>query len=237
MKNDEALSGIVQEVRRFSLFKELASERVLDLFTSGKVCISKHREQLFSLGDQASYFAVVVSGGYKLSKPSIDGDDVIVHFCMPGDVIAALIMAQQNSVYPVNVISMGPSRAILIKRESYLKYWLTDTQLVVRIQNLLSNRITKLQGIKMMQRAPLTSRIASLLLQLSNTDGPESDTARHISVPLTRKEIADVLGVTVESVIRVMSEWNKNGIVQSIDKEITILRPHDLIISSKNNIS
>jgi len=50
-----------------------------------------------------------------------------------------------------------------------------------------------------------------------------------LPLPLTRKEIANTLGSSVEAVIRIMSEWSKEGIIQTIGKHIQILKPEKMI--------
>lgn len=74
----------------------------------------------------------------------------------------------------------------------------------------------------------MASKIAALLLQLV-ADESSADGELEVPLPLTRKEIADSLGVTVESVIRVMSDWTKQGYISTNDHHIKILQPEWLI--------
>ncbi len=50
-----------------------------------------------------------------------------------------------------------------------------------------------------------------------------------VPLPLTRKEIANTLGASVESVIRVMSEWSKQEIIETTDQQIRILKFEKII--------
>ena len=78
-----------------------------------------------------------------------------------------------------------------------------------------------------MLKAPLQQKVASLLITLleRNPTGNGLD----LPLPLTRKEIADTLGATVESVIRIMSEWSKLGIIQTTDQYIRVVKPEKII--------
>jgi CRP-like cAMP-binding protein len=88
--------------------------------------------------------------------------------------------------------------------------------------------MARFQNQKIMQRAPLQSKVAAMLLQLVAKDTTKDEL--EVPLPLTRKEIADTLGVTAESVIRVMSEWVKKGYIVTTDQHIKILKP-DLLIA------
>lgn len=222
-----ALTATLQEVRNFSLFEGFEFEQLMQLCEQAQVKVLRHRELLFEVGAEAVSFGVVVSGAFKLSRLDPTGEDVIVHFSAPGDILAALVMAHPNPRYPVNVRAMGPSRVLVIPASVYRKYWLTNPSLMARVQGLLSSRMAKQQHLKAMQRAPLSAKVASLLLQLGSRAGNSNEL--EVTLPLTRKEIADSIGVTVESVIRIMSEWNKIGYIKNSDHAIQILNPGKLV--------
>lgn len=136
-------------------------------------------------------------------------------------------MAQPQPKYPVNAIAMGPSRFLKIPRQNYQLEWKNDSQLIQKIQNLLSHRMSFFQDQKVMTKAPLDQKIAALLINLfeKNTNSQEFE----LPLPITRKELADSLGVASESVIRVMSEWSKQGLIQTNDNYITLLKPEKII--------
>ncbi len=222
-----ALQGVLHELMRFPLFQGFSHAQLSTLCAGGEVRVNRHRDVLYEYGEKALFFGIVLSGAYKLSRTGPSGEDSVIHFCGPGDILAALVMPQPQPVYPVTARAMGPSRALLLRREIYLQHWLSNPILIARVQGLLSSRMSRFQSLKAMQRAPLSSKVAALLLQLVSQE--KGDQNLEIPLPLTRKEIADSLGVTVESVIRVMSEWAKKGHIQSSDHTIKILNPQFLV--------
>lgn len=221
------LEALVPELNEFSVFSNLAKNQILDLCEGGEIIFSNHRDVIFKFGFAADYFGIVLSGAYKLSKPSPLGDDVIVHFSTPGDVIAAFIMAQAKPMYPVSATAMGPSRFLKLPRSIYIEKWKNQPELIFKIQNLLSTRMSLLQDQMVMLKAPLNQKVASLLLILLEKSPVEK--GLELPLPLTRKEIADTLGASVESVIRIMSEWSKLGIIQTNDQYIRVVKPEKVI--------
>ena len=209
------------------MFRDLELNEIADLCTGAEIRVHRHRELVFESGQRANRFGFVLSGAYKLSRISPSGEDAVIYFSCPGDVVAALVMPQPNSTYPVSVRSMGPSRMLVISRDVYNEKWLARPPLIIQVQSLLSTRMVRFQNHRAMQRAPLSSKVAALLLQLAANETTEEEIS--IPIPLTRKEIAETLGATVESVIRVMSEWDKKGIINTTEQNIKILQPALLV--------
>lgn len=223
----KALEAAVNELVGFPLFAGCQKNQILELCQGGLIVTSNHREILFHCGKEAHSFGVVLSGAYKLTKPSPLGEDVIVHFSTPGEALAAFIMAQPRPVYPVSAIAMGPSRFLKIPKENYVTHWKNHPELIFRVQNMLSSRMNMLQDQKVMSKSPLSQKVAMLLINL--LDKQSEDGNASVKLPMTRKEIADNLGASVESVIRIMSDWSKQGIIQTADQQIHVLKVEKII--------
>lgn len=229
------LDGIVSELQGFTLFEGLTRDTIRQLCESSHAQVDRHHEFVFRFGEEAGSFGIVLSGAYKLSRPTPNGEDVIVYFATPGDVVAAFIMARPTPVYPVSVVSMGPSRILKIPRSTYVHHWIKNPELLTRIQMSLSGRMGLFQDQKALIRAPLASKIAALLISLLDKQSAQAE--GFLPLPLTRKEIADSLGSSVEAVIRVMSGWSKDGVLETSERHIQILKPEILIqeFSIKNS--
>lgn len=227
MESKSGLKPALMEAKGFPVFSGIAPEVLEMLCSNGQVVISSHRETLFQFGEIAHYFGFVLSGAYKLSRPTPQGEDAIVHFVTPGDFIGALIMAQPDPRYPVTSTAMGPSRFIKIPRETFITHWRSQPELILRVQSALSARMGQLHSQRALQKAPLSAKVASLLMDLVDRQRDQKELV--LPLPLTRKEIADSLGASVESVIRVMSDWSKRGIIQTSEQHIRILKPEQVI--------
>ena len=223
--SNSAVKSAIAELSNFELFKGLSHDELEMLCSGAMIKVLNHRECLFHLGAPAHNFAIVLNGAMKLSKFTPSGDEAVMYFSAPGDVIGALVMPQENSVYPVMVKSMGPSRCFIISRQVYNQNWLKNIGLVSRIQAQLFTRMQRFQTHQSQNKLPLAAKIAGTLLDLVSK-GTEGDL---IEIPITRKEIADHLGVAPESVIRIMSEWTKEGYIESDDKLLRIVRPDILV--------
>lgn len=219
----------IQKIAQLDLFQGATESDISSAIKGSLIKSLKHRQILYSAGDRAERFCVVVEGALKLIKPTPRGDDVIVHFATPGDVVGGLVMNQNNpnALYPITAKSMGPSVVLCIPRTTYSESWATNSKLQLRMQSLLYQRMSRIQEEKTLYRSPLQQRIAALLIGLS--DKETDNDSNILSIPLTRQEIADSLGVAVESVIRVMSEWNQAGIIRTNEKYLEIVNIEHLL--------
>lgn len=215
-----------------TLFEGLATNQIEALIEGAEEKALKHREILYCAGDQASSFAILIEGALKLVKPTSVGDDIIVHFATPGDLVAALIMPQKNSVYPVSVVALGPSTVFKIPRRTFVAVWAADQIIMQRINEVLFRRMSEMQEQKAMTKAFLAPKIARQLISLIERLGGEGETI--LPIPLTRQEIADSLGASVESVIRVMSDWSRNGLIRTTEQHIEIVRMDKIVEILRN---
>ncbi len=207
------------------IFQHIDPKTYSLMIDGAKLIETKHRDQLFNADDSASHFAIVLTGGFKLVRPTVDGDSIIMQFASPGDIIGILLMNNRDSRYPVTSISMGRSSVYKIPCETYRNNWLGNTIIQTKLNSVLATWVSRMQADKGMVKSSLPEKIADLLLRFTTV---HSATLIEVPIPLTRQEIADSVGASVESVIRVMSEWNQSGVIKSQKNKLFIMRPEHL---------
>lgn len=215
------------------VFTGMSASEIQELIKGGVAASTKHREVLFRAGDQAEYIALVVLGAYKLVRHDVSGNESVMHFASPGDTIGALVMLKPNGVFPVTCVSIGISMVLKIPRATYLRSWAGNPVLQQRISGMLYQRMSHIQEEKAQQRQHLSVKVAHLLLSLLEKYSAGSD---HIlPIPITRQELADSVGASVESVIRLMSDWSTEGILRPDSRQIEVLRLDRLAEISKGH--
>lgn len=210
-----------------TLFEGCSSSQIQALLKGAQERTLKHREILYRAGDQAETFAIVLEGALKLVKPTPLGDDIIVLFATPGDVIAALIMPHQQSTYPVSVIAMGPTVILTIPKVTFTSVWSSHPGILQKINGILFSRMSEMHEQKALAKVHLAPKIARQIISLIERLGGEGETI--LPIPLTRQEIADSVGASVESVIRVMSDWSQSGVIRTSEQHIEIIRMERII--------
>lgn len=202
----------IDEVSSFELFEGFNKPLIERALLGGVIKQYKHREYVYRAGDLAQSFCLVIDGAIKLIRHSPRGEDIIMHFITKGDAVGALLMNQgENFIFPISAKSMGPTRVICLPKSTFKQYWQTDIKIQTRLNSLLYRRLNNIQDDKTMSTSALRVRIANLLLR--HLDQESENLNQSLSLNLTRQEMADALGVAVESVIRVIRDWQDDGTV------------------------
>jgi CRP/FNR family transcriptional regulator len=183
-------------------------------------------DDVFEEGDEPESFVTVLEGRVKIYKRLASGKDIILHICSVGDPIGA-VAVYEGRAYPASAQAIEPSRCLFVPRQVFFSL-LEQSPVLVRgvLSGLtlrlmeLTDRLTELTG------SQVESRLARLFLKLSDRFGKSAADGVFVSLPLSRQELADLTGTTVETSIRIMSRWGKERLlVTERDGFLLVNRP------------
>jgi len=184
---------------------------------------------LFFEGDPSSWLGVVLEGRVKMIKHSEGGKDVVLDVISPGEMLGEVATFNGKS-YSATAQAMEPTVVAIIQQEDYFRLLKQYPALALRVMGELGRRLREAQDlIKSMAVERVERRIARILLKLAATTGSSSGNGIVIELLLTRQDIAEMAGTTVETAIRTMSKFRKDGLVQTKRGQVTILEPHQLV--------
>lgn len=174
---------------------------------------------IFNEGDPAEFAYRLVSGLVRLCKHLSDGRRQIVQFLFPGDFFSFMELTDHSltaeAVSDVVLISY-PARQIanLGKAKPSVRE---------RFLTLLSERLRHMHDhLMMLGRQSATERVASLLLLLFERTGTDEDET--LGATMSRQDMADYLGLTIETVCRVLSKFKRQRVVGiSSTHQLTLL--------------
>ncbi|MFC1905951.1 Crp/Fnr family transcriptional regulator [Chloroflexota bacterium] len=161
------------------------------------------------------WFYVVADGRIKVIKHSTSGKDLIVSFFNHGEIFGEVAVFE-NKAYPASAQVVEKSTLVGFKRHDFLKFLTDHPQIALKIINMLSGRLREAQGrIRDLAGERVQQRLARTLIMLASKLGS--------TLPFTREEIADMSGMTTETVIRQMSNLKDRKIITSNRGEIEII--------------
>jgi CRP/FNR family transcriptional regulator len=143
------------------------------------------------------------------------GKDMILEVFGPGDPLGALA-AYDGRPFPASAAALEDTTCVVIPRPVFFRL-LEEHPSLVRGLLLglthrvveLTNRITELSGTR------IEPRFARLFLKLAGDIGRSERGGEYIPINLSRQELADMTGTTIETAIRIMSRWGKQGLVRT----------------------
>jgi CRP/FNR family transcriptional regulator len=203
----------------FSVLKEKELREISSLFEEVKI---KKNNYAFIEGESSKWLYLVAKGRIKIFKNTSAGKDIILEIKSPGDIFGC-ISVLDNKPYPASAQAMEPTSLIRISRQNLLKILETYPVLKLNIARYFSERLKDAHDLlKNIATERVERRIASMLLKLAEKAGTKEDDYIKIDFPLTRQEIAEMVGTTVETCIRTLSKFRKRGMVKSSRNRILI---------------
>jgi CRP/FNR family transcriptional regulator len=205
-----------EDVRQSSPFFRRLSE--VDLERLASIAVSRTYEKgevVFSEGDQPAYLHTIARGRVKMIKRIPSGKEVILEIMGPGDPVGAVV-AYEDRPYPATAVALEGTECLLLPRSELFAMLERHPSVVRGFLSGMARRIVELtQRIPEVAGGRVETRFALLFLKLrENLGRPEGD-ATFIPLPLGRQDLADLTGTTLETSIRVMSRWGKDGVVRT----------------------
>ncbi len=166
-------------------------------------------------GDPPDWLYVVAKGKVKVLKHASSGKELILAIFPPGNVFGEVAVFD-GIPYPASAIAQVDTTVLGISKNDLLSFLSQNPSVALKIINLLGGRIRDAHDrLRDMAGERVEQRIANTLLMLSAKIGS--------TLPFTRQEIADMSGITTETVIRVTTRLKDQGIISTTRGEITIL--------------
>jgi len=183
----------------------------------------KNGDYIFYEGDPPDWLCIVKEGNVKAIKQLEDSKEIILHMFTRGDIFGEIAVFDRKP-YPASAISIGNSVILKIHYSDCLGILEKIPEVAIKLMKSMGEKqrefVERLEGAL---SASVEKRIASTLIKLAgiNTENHK----KPLDLKLTRKDIANMVGATIETTIRIMSRFQKEGIIESTKGSITILRP------------
>lgn len=222
--------GLREVVSRTPALSGLSPEAVERLASvSHERCIERGG-YLWHAGDQADALTIIRTGLVKVVKLSSQGRRSICGLFGAPDTVgdAALL---RGIPYPADaVVATATGNFVEIPRDALLAAIEKEPHLGMSCAQAVQNKLTALlDKIDVLSAGAVEARLATLLLNLYERFGDDlEDDTRLIPVALTRQELADLVSTSFETAIRVMTRWEREGVVDTMPNGFVIKKTDHL---------
>ncbi len=203
-----------------------ADERTLARLAAAHSVRSLQRGQaLWYAGAPARSFTVIARGLVKMSKPGNDGRRTICGLFGPPESLGDVVFLNGGH-YPADAVVVSESASIVSLPRDTFQACLSDCpKLGVSIACGMAEKLRALHGsIDVLSAGSVESRLATALLDLYERVGDElHDGTLLIPVSLSRRELAEMVSTSMETAIRVMARWERQGVVKTSSDGFTLL--------------
>jgi CRP-like cAMP-binding protein len=220
--------------RANSVFEVLNHDQLADLSLHKSCAVYKKGQYIFNENGFPHALYCINKGKVKLNTIGIDGKEQILRLAKEGDVIGYRSLIA-NERYHCSAVAIEDSSICVIDRNYFWTTINENPKLLFQVIKKMSSDLKAAEEhIVSLSQKNVRERMAEALLFFKATFGFESD-GKTLNVVLTREEIADYVGTSTESAIRLLSEFNQDKIIQLEGKKIKILDLQKLIKTANVN--
>ena len=212
-----------------SLFKTLPEAALDEIATSSRPRAVEEGGFFFMQGDEARHMYVLTQGRVKLTQVSADGQKVGLRMVGPGQMFAGIAILSPEKGYPVSAEAQEDCSALAW--EGWELRALADRypQLSLSIMDVMRAYIEEMQSrFRELSTERVERRVARSLLRLTMQTGKKLEN-NGIEIALSRQDLAEMSGTTIFTTSRILSEWERQGLIETGRERVVIRRPHGLV--------
>ena len=176
-------------------------------------------------GDPDASLLILVNGRLRAGSVSSDGREITIGVIEPGAVVGeiALLDGRPRSM---DVTAMLDSTLLVVERREFLPFLCARPDLMLRLMALLCERLRRAsQAFEDVALAPLSARLARLLLGLAEEHGVPGNGGTRIRLKLSQKDMSAQVAATRERVNKQLRQWHELGVLGEQDGDLVVLRP------------
>ncbi len=185
-------------------------------------------QTIYAAGAPAEWLCLLAVGAVKIVRPTPQGQNVLLDIVRPGELFGSLAVlgdreyrdsAEAQTMCCVLTIAAGDFRAML---ERY-------PPVTLAVLDMVSARLRATQElVEQHSSQPVEQRIAATLLKLGEKLGEQQGGELLIQMPLSRRDLAEMAGTSMETASRVMSKLRKAGLIRSGRRWVALADPKQL---------
>ncbi len=216
------------DIRKVTIFNTLNTQEQKEVSHYLADETFRKKETIFSEGDPSDWLYIVKKGKVKITKLSQEGKELILEVISPMEFFGGIAVVR-GFPYPANAVAMEDTELLKIARTDLLSLMDRFPGLMYCMAMNIGDRIKgSHETLKSIALEKVEARIASLLVKLADKAGEKVPEGMLIQMKLTKQDIAEMVGTTVETSIRTMSKLTKAGIVSTKAGKIVIRDPDKL---------
>lgn len=185
---------------------------------------------VFEEGHAADRFYMLLDGYIRVVRITPGGEQVIA-LHIPSGQLFGIAKALGRTTYPATAVTAAESIALSWPTRLWDQFVREYDGFATESYKTVGTRVGEMNArIMEMATQQVEQRIANALLRLINQTGRKVEGGIEIDFPITRQDLSEMTGSTLHTVSRTLSAWEKQGIVCSGRKRITVCDPHRLVV-------
>lgn len=190
--------------------------------------------EVFSQGEEASRFFLLLSGHIRVVQTSPEGHQVVARYINEGELFG-IAVAMGLSAYPATAVAAVDCVALSWPNSAWPALQSDFPSFGASAYQTIGSRLRDTQAKVMeMSTQQVEQRVAHAILRLVKQSGRKTEDGIEIDFPITRQEIAEMTGTTLHTVSRLLSSWEDEGLVRGGRQKVIVTDPHGLMLVAES---
>ncbi len=195
------------------MFMAESNDTLAELARLAHLSKYEHDAVIFRQGDECGSVYVLQAGKVKIVYHDEDGRETILEIIQPGEPFGGATLFFPT--HPATAVALEPAQVISIAADDYRSFIQRHPPVAMRVIGALGARLASLIAANIAAGRRVDQRLARVLLKLADRCGQPQDQGVLIPIPLSRQDLADLSGTTLETAIRVMSRFRADNLVHT----------------------
>jgi len=219
---------MIDVLQKSGLFSTAAKDDLIDLEKKILWKSYKRGERLFQEGDKAERMFVIASGRVKVVKEFQSGKNAIMGIFGEGATVAEIAVIDKLP-YPASAIALEETCAVAIPAACFIDFLKKNPDSLIQMIVGLGFRLREfVDNMGSLAVQSVEKRLARFLTKLGGEIGVKLGDGLELILPLTRQDLAEIIGTSFEVVERSLKKMREKGIIEAAGKRIVILKPKAL---------
>lgn len=224
----QRLELIEATLGRCPMFAKLPEEDRKKIADISRLRKALPKELLFTEGEKADRFYVVATGDVKIFKLSRDGREQVLHHLHPCQTFAEAAVFLATG-YPASAMTLRQATLLEIPGVRFHELMRRDPELAIRVMGSLSHWLRRLvDQVEDLSFSQVPVRLARQIIRFSEASQVPLQSGSTIHIPMTKTELAGLLGTVSETLSRAFHRLTENGILEVRGRRITVLNADGL---------
>lgn len=185
-------------------------------------------DAIFHKEDEGQSLFIVEEGAVRIYVPSVQGADLTLAILGPGDFFGdlSLLDGQPRSA---GADAMETTRALILERSDFMDLMRSRPEAALAVMSIVSQRLRETDEMASdLAFLDVGGRLAKKLLELASNHGVKRDDGMLLDVNITQEQLANMIGVTRESVNRNLGAFRRQGLIANQGRRIILRDPEAL---------
>ncbi|MDA8104276.1 MAG: Crp/Fnr family transcriptional regulator [Nitrospiraceae bacterium] len=217
------IENIGSHLRNILLFSSLTNDELRQI--GDKIAVKRFRKNdvIMYAEDTNEFMYVILAGKVKVIQTTEDGKEMILAIHREGDFFGEVSLID-NKTTPAMVLALEDSIIALVSKLDFSSLLYSQGKVLDVLLKILCSRLRESWSkIQMLTFTNASQKIKMLFLLLSEEHGIKTGEGVILDIKLTHQDIANMIGISRETVTRIIDKWHKDGEIKMVGNKVRLL--------------